>query len=348
MAGGGNGGAHTGSGGASSGGGGGSHASGGGNGGSTVTGASGGTATSSGGSSGAAGAGAGGSGTSSGGAAGANSSQDGGPINTSGHFYVSPSGTGSACSSSAPCAITQAQTEVRAAVKSSGSIIVELADGVYSLSAPLVFTAADSPSNGSPVPTQTPSGDAGAGQTVSWQAASGAHPVLSGATKLTGWAVSDASKNIYKATAPSTFVTRQLYVGGKIATRARSSQTIDRGDMNLQTNGWSFTNSALNFLNSLQNPARAEFDVIGSWTDRYSPIQSVANGTVTMAQPAWDQNTWGWDVIKCPSGEHRVQRPLSERPDLRRERLHSALRPANGTRILPRALSTTSRFPART
>lgn len=275
---------------------------------------SGGSQASSGGGGGAAGGSAGSSGAS-GGAAGASSSLDGGPPNTSGHFYVSPSGTGSACSSSAPCAITQAQTEVRAAVKSTtGNIVVELADGVYSLSAPLIFTAADSPATGSPVPSQTPSGDAGAGQTVSWQAASGAKPVLSGATKVTGWAVSDASKNIYKATAPSTFVTRQLYVNGKIATRARSTQTIDRGDMNLQTNGWSFTNSALNFLNSLQQPARAEIDAIGSWTNRYSPIQSVANGTVTMVQPAWDQNTWGWDVIKCPSGGTGCNGPYRSGP----------------------------------
>src|SRR5690242_21344424 len=40
-----------------------------------------------------------------------------------------------------------------------------------------VFTAADSGANG---------------HTITWQAASGAHPVLSGGKSITGWAVSDS------------------------------------------------------------------------------------------------------------------------------------------------------------
>ncbi len=219
-------------------------------------------------------------------------------------YYASPTGTGTACTSSAPCSILQAQTAVRAAVQAMRSdITVELADGVYTLAAPLIFTAADSPASGGTRPggdAGAPSADAGEnGHTIAWQAATGAHPVLSGATKVTGWTLIDSGKNIWKATAPSTFVTRQLYVDGKVATRARSGTTINRTDMNMVANGWSFTNSALSFLNTLKQPGRAEMDVLGSWTNRYSPIQSVSNGTVTMVQPAWDQNTWGYDPIKC-------------------------------------------------
>ena len=84
--------------------------------------------------------------------------------------------------------------------------------------------------------------------------------------------------------------------------------------MNMQTNGWSFTNSSLNFLNSLQQPGRADLHAIGSWTDRYSPIQSVSNGTVTMVQPAWEGNTWGWDVIKCPTGASMCNGPYRNGP----------------------------------
>ena len=54
----------------------------------------------------------------------------------------------------------------------SGDIVVQLADGVYRLSAPLRLTAADSGTNG---------------HTVSWQAAPSAHPVISGARQVTGW-----------------------------------------------------------------------------------------------------------------------------------------------------------------
>jgi len=211
-----------------------------------------------------------GSGNSSGGSdSGSNSgsgvtSTDGGSLT----YYVSPTGAGMACTRSAPCSITGAQTVVRAAVQAmQGDITVELADGVYTLTAPLMFNAADSPATGGTRPAVdggTPSGDAGAGgPTVVWQAAVSAHPVLSGAMKVTGWTQSDSGRNIWKASAPSTFASRQLYVDGKLATRARSGTQISRNDMNMQTNGWSFTNSSLSFLNNLKQPARAELNVIG-------------------------------------------------------------------------------------
>jgi hypothetical protein len=141
----------------------------------------------------------------------------------SGHYYVSPSGTGTDCTSSAPCSITQAQTVVQAAVKTMQSnIIVELADGVYTLTAPLVFTAADSPPTS--VGAGAPATDAGSnGPTVVWQAAAGAHPVISGAKKITGWTVSDSARRSTRPRRPASFATRQLYVDGKLATRARSS-----------------------------------------------------------------------------------------------------------------------------
>ena len=148
-------------------------------------------------------------------------------------------------------------------------LVVELADGTYRLTAPLVFTAADSGTNG---------------HTITWQAAAGAHPVLSGGKSITGWAVSDSSKNIWKASAPASFVTRQLYVDGKIATRARSS-SISRSNMTFTSSGWTFTSSSLSYLNNLANPSRAELNIIGSWTNRYSQIQSVKSNAGNDAAP---------------------------------------------------------------
>ena len=79
-------------------------------------------------------------------------------------LYASPpSGTGTTCSAAQPCSLTAAQTAVRALNSAmSGDIVVELADGVYRLSAPLRLTAADSGNNG---------------YTVIWQAAASARPV---------------------------------------------------------------------------------------------------------------------------------------------------------------------------
>ncbi len=216
---------------------------------------------------------------------GAGGSASGGSSGGGSAYYVSPTGTGTSCSSAAPCSLTQAQTAVRAAAPTmQADITVTLADGVYRLTAPLMFTAADSGTNG---------------HTITWQAASGAHPVLSGAVPVTGWTISDSSKNIWKASAPGAFATRQLYVDGKIATRARSA-SISRSDMTFTSTGWTFTNSKLAYLNNLANPARAELNIIGSWTNRYSPIASVKSSAVTMAQPAWDENTWGYDTVQSP------------------------------------------------
>jgi hypothetical protein len=252
--------------------------------------ATGGGGASSGGASGHGGA----AGMGSGGAAGTTSSTGGsstggqsgaGGGTSNGTFYVSPSGTGSSCTSNAPCSITEAQTLVRSAASSmTGDLLVELADGTYRLTAPLAFTAADSGTNG---------------HTITWQAAAGAHPVLSGGRSITGWTVSDSGKNIWKASAPGAFATRQLYVDGKIATRARSA-SISRSNMTFTSSGWTFTSSSLSYLNNLANPSRAELNIIGSWTDRYSQIQSVKNNAVTMMQPAWDQNTWGYDTVQSP------------------------------------------------
>jgi len=202
-----------------------------------------------------------------------------------GMFYVSPSGTGTSCTSTAPCSITQAQSAVRGAASvMKGDLIVELADGTYRLAVPPVFTAADSGTNG---------------HTITWQAAAGAHPVLSGGRSITGWTVSDASKNIWKASAPGSFATRQLYVDGKIATRARSA-SISRSNMTFTSTGWTFSSTSLSYLNNFANPGRAELNILGSWTNRYSQIQSVKNNAVTMTQPAWDQNTWGYDTVQSP------------------------------------------------
>jgi len=208
-----------------------------------------------------------------------------GSAGSASHYYASPAGTGSSCSITAPCSITQAQMAVRSAAGAAATdLVVELADGVYRLGEPLVFAIADSAANG---------------HTVTWQAATGAHPVLSGGKPITGWTLSDPRKNIWKASAPGSFATRQLYVDGTIATRARSS-SISRSQMTITTSGWTFSSSSLDFLNNLALPQRAELDIIGSWTDRYSPIQSVANSSVTMVQPAWEENTWGYDTVQSP------------------------------------------------
>ncbi|MGN9908781.1 RICIN domain-containing protein [Phytohabitans sp. LJ34] len=199
-------------------------------------------------------------------------------------LYASPSGSGTACSSAQPCSLAGAQAAVRALNDAmSDDIVVQLADGVYRLSAPLRLTAEDSGTNG---------------RTVVWQAAPSARPVISGARAVTGWTLADAGRNIWRANVGTGIDTRQLYVDGAVATRARTQ--VNRADFTASSTGMRFTNGALSYLNNLANQNRVEMESVNSFTDRYSPVQSISGNLITMQQPAWNNNNFGYDTFTSP------------------------------------------------
>ncbi|WP_182909859.1 RICIN domain-containing protein [Microbispora sp. H13382] len=199
-------------------------------------------------------------------------------------LYASPSGTGTACTSAQPCSLPAAQTAVRSQNSAmSGDIVVELADGVYRQTSPLRFTAADSGTNG---------------YSVKWQAAQGARPVISGARAVTGWSLADSGKNIWRADVGTGIDTRQLYVNGALATRARTQ--VNRNDFTATTTGMRFSSSALSYLNNLANQNRVEMESVGSFTDRYVTVQSISGNFITMQQPGWNNNTFGYDTFSQP------------------------------------------------
>ena len=199
-------------------------------------------------------------------------------------LYAAPNGTAGSCSAAQPCSLPAAQAAVRSLVGGmADDIIVQLADGAYRLSAALRLTAADSGTNG---------------HTVIWQAAPSARPTISGARAVTGWSLANAARNIWQANVGTGIDARQLYVAGVPATRART--TLNRSDFTYSNTGLRFTNSALNYLNTLANQSRVELESIGSFTDRYSPVQSIVGNVITMQQPAWNNNNFGYDVFSSP------------------------------------------------
>ncbi|MFE9451861.1 ricin-type beta-trefoil lectin domain protein [Streptomyces sp. NPDC006739] len=199
-------------------------------------------------------------------------------------LYVSPNGSGTACSVSQPCSVAQAKSSVETLNSGmSGDIVVQLSGGTYRMSAPLVLGAADSGSNG---------------HSVIWQAAPGQSPVLSGGQQVTGWSPYDQAANIYAAAIPAGTDSRQLYVDGALAPRA--SITISRGDVKVTPNGMTIVNSGLNYLATLPQQNRIELESQNSWTDRYAPVQSINGTSITMQQPAWQNNNWGYDTIASP------------------------------------------------
>lgn len=186
-------------------------------------------------------------------------------------LYASPSGTGTACSSTAPCSITSAQAQVRTHTASmTGDIVVSLADGTYRLSSTLAFSAAAGDS-------------ATGGYSVIYQAATGAHPVLSGGSQLTGW--TQGTGGIWQASVPSGLDTRQLYVNGVRASRASGANpaTFTR-----TSTGYTMSNSTLSSWGNISN---IEFVYGVGWAQMRCGVASASGTTVTMKQPCFANST---------------------------------------------------------
>ncbi|MEE6262348.1 NEW3 domain-containing protein [Plantactinospora sonchi] len=164
-------------------------------------------------------------------------------------------------------------------------VVVLLLAGTYRLTEPLRFDAADSGRDA---------------HTVTWRA-SGGTAVLSGSQPVTGWQLDDAEKGIYQAHVGAGFDTRQLYVDGVPAQRARLR--LDRTDITLDPTGFTLDNPDLAYLATLPDQQRIDFQAIQSFTNRFAPVRSISAMTVVMQQPAWDNNTYGYDALGAPFRE---------------------------------------------
>jgi hypothetical protein len=115
-------------------------------------------------------------------------------------LWAAPDGHGAACAAPTPCSLTTAQAKVHTLQDGShpSGARVELLDGTYRLGSTWTFGAQDSGTPGHP---------------VVWEAAPGAHPVISGATRVSGWQEVGHS-GVWSAHVPHLSATRQLYVDG--------------------------------------------------------------------------------------------------------------------------------------
>lgn len=204
-------------------------------------------------------------------------------------FHAAPAGTGSTCSADHPCGLQTAQQVVRATLARTHAdtdIRVVLKGGTYRLAVPLTFGPADSGSPGHP---------------VVWTAAPGAHPVLSGAIRVTGWRGIDPAKHIYAAAVPAGSATRQLYVDGREAPVAAITPasahlrfTPVAGGYTVAPAGWA---ERLARSIGATNVSRIElvFDgANGAWTQSFCRIARIDGARIRMQQPCW------WNVIHRP------------------------------------------------
>jgi len=130
-------------------------------------------------------------------------------------------------------------------------------------------------------------------------AASGEHPIISGAVRVIQWHEVDSSKHLWAASVPASVVnSRQLYVNGVRATRTRGRVPAQLTET---PTGYIAANLA---MSAWRNPSDMEFvytggnsiwsehsEGLGSWTEPRCPIESINGASITMAQPCWNNST---------------------------------------------------------
>jgi hypothetical protein len=182
-------------------------------------------------------------------------------------YSVAPDGHGDACTAGAPCSLLTAQAKVRAATPAMHSDIdVVLAGGTYRLSRTLSFSAAQ--------------GDGGEhGYSVSYEAAPGARPVLSGGEQVTGW--TEGPGGVWQAQVPAGTQTRQLYVNG---VRANIASEAAPGGLTQTATGYTTTDST---IENYGNISDVEFVYDIGWVQVRCRVASASGTTITMDQPCF-------------------------------------------------------------
>jgi len=184
------------------------------------------------------------------------SSQSAHPHAVAGTLYVSPTGQGAACVLAAPCSLDQARTTVRSLIPSmSGDFDVDLLGGTYRLTSAFQLGPQDSGANG---------------YNVVSQAAPGQNPVITGARQVTGWSEYDSSKGIYRAAIPVGTQSRQLFVNGQRAQRARSA--LNPSGFTLS--GSSFVTSDASYA-AFTNQSQIQIVDDNDWKQMRCPLSSI-------------------------------------------------------------------------
>jgi hypothetical protein len=198
-------------------------------------------------------------------------------------IFVSPDGQdGADGSEAAPVRTLHRARDLARAFNGASDVELILADGVYTLEAPLALRRKDG----------------GQGNFLTtWKAAEGASPVISGGRKVTGWRASAARQGIVEADVPKGVDARQLWINGALAKRAGIE--LPRASLSFSETGITLGDGLLPDLASLSN-GRLEINGLGHFTDRWSPVERVEGRMLVMRQPAWAHNNWGYDTLAKP------------------------------------------------
>ncbi|WP_236061982.1 discoidin domain-containing protein [Actinacidiphila acididurans] len=145
-------------------------------------------------------------------------------------------------------------------------IHVELASGTYRLTSTFTLSSQDSGTNG---------------HRIVYEAAPGAHPVVSGGSQVSGWTLDDKTHNIWKAHVGNVD-TRQLWVNGELETRARSGK--NPAGFTKTATGYKITDTS---LDAYRNQSDMEVVSAWGWMLMRCPVQSISGDTMTIQQPCF-------------------------------------------------------------
>ncbi|WP_055698687.1 discoidin domain-containing protein [Streptomyces silaceus] len=204
-------------------------------------------------------------------------------------LHAAPHGSGDACSAARPCSPTGARDAARTI--DGRDIRVELADGTYEVTEPLELGAADSGRGG---------------HTVTWTAAPGADPVLSGGRAIGGWARN--ADGTWTAAVPDGVTPRQLFVDGRRAVRARGA-ACPAATCDATTAG--MTGAEATGIARWHRPTGAEAVIKVRWRTYRCRIAGVRGDDITFARPCWTNASSGtnrtgpaWDSTTVDSARY--------------------------------------------
>jgi hypothetical protein len=147
-------------------------------------------------------------------------------------------------------------------------IVVTLRGGTYELAQPFALGPADSGSNG---------------YYVTYAAAAGEVPILSGGRRIVHWKRFDERTNVWVTQMADPPRTRQLFVGGVRANRARSADGVT-GFTLLGTKGYTLADTA---MSAWRNPSDIEFVYRVKWTEQRCDVEDISGNRISMKQPCF-------------------------------------------------------------
>ncbi|MEU5837075.1 right-handed parallel beta-helix repeat-containing protein [Streptomyces diacarni] len=188
-------------------------------------------------------------------------------------LYAAPHGQGDTCTRARPCSLEGARDEARTVTGRDTRVL--LRSGTYARTEPLRLDARDSGREG---------------HTVTWAAAPGARPVLSGGRALTGW--SRNGDGTWTADVPDGGAPRQLFVDGERAVRARGAAcAADVCDATKE----GMSGARATGIADWRRPTDAEAVIRVRWRNYHCRVTGLSGDDLTFAQPCWTNSSSGTD-----------------------------------------------------